>query len=90
MAAPIAYGNSWARDGLQTTAVTYTADVAALDPEPTALAWGSNPRLCSDPSCCWFLTHCTMLFAFFLIIKNASINSFLCVGLHTARMLLHS
>ena len=32
MAAPTAYGSSWARDGFQATAVTYTAAVAMPDP----------------------------------------------------------
>ena len=32
MAAPVAYGSSWARDGIQAAAVNYTAAVAMLDP----------------------------------------------------------
>ena len=47
---PTAYGSSQAREWIQTTAVTYATAVAMLN--PTALDWGSNPRLCRGPSHC--------------------------------------
>ena len=49
MAAPVAYGSSWARDQIWATAVTYS-NTGFFDP----LCQASNQTLChpSNPSCC--------------------------------------
>ena len=52
MAAPAVYGISQARDRIQATAANCAAAEATLDLSTTALGWGSNLRLHSDPSHC--------------------------------------
>ena len=55
MAAPVSYGSSWARDGIQGAAATCTTAAVIPDPEPTAMGQGLNLHLHRD------LSHCSWI-----------------------------
>ena len=80
MALPTAYGNSWARDWIQATAVTYTTSATTTDPLTTAQGWWSSLHLQSDMSCCsWILNtlhqsgNSSIIFTEFLTINKVEI-----------------
>ena len=59
MATPVAYGSSWARDWIWTTAAIYTAAVATSDPLTHCTGWEIIPSPLQRPKLLHrFLTHC--------------------------------
>ena len=94
-AAPTAYGNSWARDWIQATTVTYDAVIAMLDHLTHSASWWLNPWLRTIwTTAVRFLTHyatrrtlrfffvlfCFLFFWFFKIRNGCWILSKLFLG----------
>lgn len=48
MAAPVAYGTSWARESIRAAFVAYATAMAMLDPLLPVPGWGSNQGLHRD------------------------------------------
>ena len=55
MVTPVAYGSSWARDGIQATAASYTAGAEPPDPFKSVHQAGDGTQAAVVRS----LTHCT-------------------------------